>query len=81
MRAAGYDAALVESADAGRHSKKRRDETTGGTHKREQRGAPPHVAVIGNGAAAMAGALKVVERGARVTLIETGVIGGASRRH
>ncbi|HZV06213.1 MAG TPA: mercury(II) reductase [Gemmataceae bacterium] len=37
---------------------------------------PPHVAVIGSGGAAMAGALKAVERGARVTLIERGTIGG-----
>jgi len=35
-----------------------------------------HVAVIGSGGAAMAGALKAAERGARVTLIEGGTIGG-----
>jgi len=35
-----------------------------------------HVAVIGSGGAAMAAALKVVERGARVTLVERGTIGG-----
>ena len=35
-----------------------------------------HVAVIGSGGAAMAAALKAVEQGARVTLIERGVIGG-----
>lgn len=35
-----------------------------------------HVAVIGSGGAAMACALKAVERGARVTLIERGAIGG-----
>ncbi|MDF9391682.1 MULTISPECIES: mercury(II) reductase [Methylococcus] len=35
-----------------------------------------HVAVIGSGGAAMAGALKAVELGARVTLIERGTIGG-----
>ncbi|PKM33760.1 MAG: mercury(II) reductase [Gammaproteobacteria bacterium HGW-Gammaproteobacteria-12] len=35
-----------------------------------------HVAVIGSGGAAMAAALKAVEGGARVTLIERGVIGG-----
>lgn len=35
-----------------------------------------HVAVIGSGGAAMAAALKAVERGARVTLIERGTIGG-----
>ncbi len=35
-----------------------------------------HIAIIGSGAAAMAAALKAVERGARVTLIERGTIGG-----
>ena len=35
-----------------------------------------HVAVIGSGGAAMACALKAVERGARVTLVERGAIGG-----
>ncbi len=35
-----------------------------------------HVAVIGSGGAAMAAALKAVEQGARVTLIERGTLGG-----
>jgi mercuric reductase len=35
-----------------------------------------HIAIIGSGAAAMAAALKAVELGARVTLIERGSIGG-----
>lgn len=35
-----------------------------------------HIAVLGSGGAAMAGALKAVERGARVTLIERGTMGG-----
>lgn len=35
-----------------------------------------HIAVIGTGGAAMAAALKAVERGARITLIERGTIGG-----
>jgi len=39
-------------------------------------GAPLHVAVIGSGGAAMAAALRATERGARVTLIERGTIGG-----
>ncbi len=37
---------------------------------------PLQIAVIGSGGAAMAGALKAVELGARVTLIERGTIGG-----
>ncbi len=36
----------------------------------------PHIAVIGSGGAAMAAALKAAERGARVTLIERGTLGG-----
>lgn len=36
----------------------------------------PHITVIGSGGAAMAAALKAVERGARVTIIERGTIGG-----
>lgn len=36
----------------------------------------PHIAVIGSGGAAMATALKAAERGASVTLIERGTIGG-----
>jgi mercuric reductase len=47
---------------------------TGATAAR--RGDRLHVAVIGSGGAAMAAALKAAERGARVTLIERGTIGG-----
>lgn len=36
----------------------------------------PHIAVIGSGGGAMAAALKAVERGARVTLIERDTLGG-----
>ena len=35
-----------------------------------------HIAVVGSGGAAMAAALKAAEQGARVTLIERGIIGG-----
>lgn len=35
-----------------------------------------HIAIVGSGGAAMAAALKAVEQGARVTLIERGTIGG-----
>lgn len=41
-----------------------------------KRPGSPHVAVIGSGGAAMAAALKAAERGARVTLIERGTLGG-----
>ena len=39
-------------------------------------GLPLQVAIIGSGGAAMAAALKAVEQGAQVTLIERGIIGG-----
>ena len=48
----------------------------GGAARPAAGGPPLHVAVIGSGGAAMAAALKAVESGARVTLIERGTIGG-----
>lgn len=39
-------------------------------------GSGLHIAIIGSGGAAMAAALKAVEQGAQVTLIERGTIGG-----
>ncbi|MDO8272014.1 MAG: mercury(II) reductase [Gammaproteobacteria bacterium] len=49
---------------------------TGFTEKHGGSERPLHIAVIGSGGAAMAAALKAVERGAHVTLIERGTIGG-----
>lgn len=48
----------------------------GGGNKPTRGEQPLHVAVIGSGGGALAGALKAAERGARVTLIERGTIGG-----
>lgn len=48
----------------------------GGGQQAPGGGAALHIAVIGSGGAAMAAALKAAERGARVTLIERGTIGG-----
>ena len=49
----------------------------GGLHRvRAGSQRPLHVAVIGTGGAAMAAAITAAERGARVTLIERGTIGG-----
>ncbi|HZX27164.1 MAG TPA: mercury(II) reductase [Telluria sp.] len=48
----------------------------GGDNKAGHNGDGMHIAVIGSGGAAMAAALKAVEQGARVTLIERGTIGG-----
>ncbi|RAP55685.1 mercury(II) reductase [Oleiagrimonas sp. MCCC 1A03011] len=72
VTAAGYTAQSVDEAREGSASTDERtfQTTTGGD------GGPLHIAVIGSGGAAMATALKAVERGARVTLIERGTIGG-----
>ena len=48
----------------------------GAADKRSDDEHPLQVAVIGSGGAAMAAALKAVEQGAKVTLIERGTIGG-----
>src|SRR5258708_24856705 len=47
-----------------------------GQLKAHHNGGGSHIAVVGSGGAAMAAALKAVEQGARVTLIERGTIGG-----
>ncbi|MDO8370105.1 MAG: mercury(II) reductase [Candidatus Nitrotoga sp.] len=61
VKASGYTAEIIGTNDA----------TASNAVK-----SKPHIAVIGSGGAAMACALKAVERGARVTLIERGIIGG-----
>ena len=49
----------------------------GGLHRAHASSQGPlHIAVIGTGGAAMAAAITAAERGARVTLIERGTIGG-----
>ena len=45
-------------------------------HDDHKPGSGLHIAIIGSGGGAMAAALKAVERGARVTLIERGTLGG-----
>jgi mercuric reductase len=62
VKASGYHAEFLGSDDA-----------TATGHEAKSK---LHIAVIGSGGAAMASALKAVERGARVTLIERGTIGG-----
>src|SRR6266853_963413 len=47
-----------------------------GQLKAHHNGGGSHIAVVGSGGAAMAAALKAVEQGARVTLIERATIGG-----
>ena len=74
----GYGATLAEvpvaSASNGRFERIPSRMAAG--KKPGQGGDRLHIAVIGSGAAAMAGALKAIERGARVTLIERSTIGG-----
>ena len=56
---------------------RQKPEPFGGAHP--ARGSPEaarHIAIIGTGGAAMAAAITAAERGARVTLIERGTIGG-----
>lgn len=62
IRSRGYGATLTQAA--------RRDGSAQGSKK------ALHIAIIGSGGAAFAAAIKAVERGARVTLIEAGTLGG-----
>jgi len=61
VKASGYNAEIIGSDNAAASKEIK---------------AKLHITVIGSGGAAMACALKAVERGARVTLIERGTIGG-----
>lgn len=74
----GYRATLADAsvapADGGLLGKVR--EWLGSDDKAGGDAGKLHIAVIGSGGAAMAAALKAVEQGARVTLIERGTIGG-----
>ncbi|QFZ81939.1 mercury(II) reductase [Variovorax sp. NFACC27] len=75
VAAAGYRALHADtSAPAGPLGKAR--QWLGNAAHPSSDSQPLHVAVIGSGGAAMAAALKAVENGARVTLIERGTIGG-----
>ena len=65
VTALGYPAQVIEPADASRNI----DQRDGGKQAL-------HVAIIGSGGAAMAAALKAVEQGARLTLIERDTLGG-----
>ncbi|PWB88867.1 MULTISPECIES: mercury(II) reductase [Methylocystaceae] len=76
VQAAGYQAVVAKHARAASTTERWSGKIRDREPEQERRGAPLHVGVIGSGGAAMAAALKAVERGARVTLIERGVIGG-----
>ncbi|HLI17645.1 MAG TPA: mercury(II) reductase [Rhodanobacteraceae bacterium] len=72
----GYQARSVEALARPADLIDKAQDVPGGDTTR--RGGEPllHIVVIGSGGAAMAAALKAVELGARVTLIERGTIGG-----
>ncbi|SCU74669.1 Mercuric reductase [Cupriavidus necator] len=74
----GYRAMLAEAPPAEKRGS-RIDQAFGwlaSSEKSAGEGSALRIAVIGSGGAAMAAALKAVERGAQVTLIERGTIGG-----
>ncbi|WP_454865490.1 mercury(II) reductase [Pseudomonas hormoni] len=77
VEALGYRAAFEDSTIQARPGllDKARGWLSGSTGAGKEDGRL-HIAVIGSGGAAMAAALKAVEGGARVTLIERGIIGG-----
>ncbi len=77
VTALGYGAALVDARNAPRLERLGRTrEWVNRDRLAGSAGGELHVAVIGSGGAAMAAALKAIEQGARVTLIERGTIGG-----
>lgn len=76
VQAAGYQAVVAKRARASGPSERRAGKMLDREAKQESRGMPLQVAIIGSGGAAMAAALRAAEDGARVTLIERGVIGG-----
>ncbi|KGM54522.1 mercuric reductase [Lysobacter daejeonensis GH1-9] len=76
VSALGYRAQLADAPGQPSDLLNNAQERLGGEPKREDDEAALHVAVIGSGGAAMAAALKAVEQGARVTLIERSTLGG-----
>ena len=74
VSALGYRAARAGKATSGSSTPNKAGDDARATGPGA--GGALHVAVIGSGGAAMAGALKAAERGARVTLIERGTLGG-----
>jgi mercuric reductase len=74
---AGYHAELADNQEVSSGSGQAgRAHEQGGNDEIAPAARPLHIAVIGSGGGAMAAALKAVEQGARVTLIERGMIGG-----
>jgi mercuric reductase len=76
VAAAGYKALRAEDSGSPRGLVGKARQWLDGAARAGVDAQPLHIAVIGSGGAAMAAALKAVENGARVTLIERGTIGG-----
>lgn len=76
VQAIGYQAVVAKHARATLPLDGRSGRNFDKQANLERHGLPLHVAIIGSGAAAMAAALRAIEGGARVTLIERGTIGG-----
>ncbi len=76
VAAAGYKALHAEDSGSPRGLVGKARQWLDGAARAGVDAKPLHIAVIGSGGAAMAAALKAVENGARVTLIERGTIGG-----
>ena len=76
VAAAGYKVLRAEGSASPTGLVGKARQSLGGAARPDVDGHRLHVAVIGSGGAAMAAALKAVENGARVTLIERGAIGG-----
>ena len=76
VSALGYRAQLADTAGQPSHLLVKAQARLSGEPKCGNDDAALHVAVIGSGGAAMAAALKAVEQGARVTLIERSTHGG-----
>jgi len=74
VRAVGYAAELLDAPE-GRH----REQTPDGgkaTPSKRKAESGLHIAIIGSGSGAFAAAIRAVDEGARVTLIEAGTVGG-----
>lgn len=76
VAALGYRAELADapSTSGGLHERLR--ESPGNGDKTGGGGGTLQIAIIGTGGAAMAGAIRAAERGANVTVIERGTVGG-----
>ena len=72
----GYSAAVAAAVSAPAGVVDKAPGVQANDVQRSGGGIPLHIAVIGSGGAAMAAALKAVDQGAKVTLVERGVIGG-----